>query len=59
MKQGTAMYTLLFLLVFLCVVALLRGWPARLRMPLWAFTLLASVAAFLPHVFDHTFHIAL
>ncbi|MFJ7203744.1 hypothetical protein ACIQWR_09460 [Streptomyces sp. NPDC098789] len=53
------MYTLLFLLIFLCVMAVLRGWPARTRNPLWAGTLLLTVLAFLPHVLDHTFHIAL
>ncbi|MEU7602611.1 hypothetical protein ACFCYI_20110 [Streptomyces sp. NPDC056257] len=53
------MYTLLFLLIFLCVVAVVRDWPARARMPLWTGTLIVTVLAFLPHVIDHTFHIAL
>ncbi|MFF3863946.1 hypothetical protein [Streptomyces sp. NPDC002209] len=53
------MYTLLFLLIFLCVMAVLRDCPARIRVPLWAGTLIASVIAFLPHAVDHTFHIAL
>ncbi|MFJ3906951.1 hypothetical protein EDE04_3029 [Streptomyces sp. 2132.2] len=53
------MYTLLFLLIFLCVVAALRPWPAGVRVPLWTGTLIASLIAFLPHVLDHTFHIAL
>ncbi|MFF0213689.1 hypothetical protein [Streptomyces vinaceus] len=53
------MYTLLFLLIFLCVVAALRPWPAGVRVPLWTGTLVVSLIAFLPHVLDHTFHIAL
>ena len=53
------MYTLLFLLVFLCVLAVLREWPRRSRMLLWTGTLAVTVLGFLPHVLDHTFHIAL
>ncbi|MCX5192532.1 hypothetical protein OOK31_01280 [Streptomyces sp. NBC_00249] len=53
------MYTLLFLLIFLCVMAVLQDRPARIRLPLWTATLALSVLAFLPHVLDHTFHIAL
>ncbi|MER5929055.1 hypothetical protein [Streptomyces sp. NPDC002054] len=53
------MYTLLFLLIFGCVVAVLRDRSDRVRMLLWTGTLIVTVAAFLPHVFDHTFHIAL
>ncbi|MFJ7154001.1 hypothetical protein ACIQUQ_03595 [Streptomyces sp. NPDC101118] len=58
MKQGL-MYTLLFLLILLCVLALLRHWPDRVRMPLWAGTLACAVLAFLPHVVGRAFHIAL
>ncbi|MFD7340662.1 hypothetical protein ACFV98_32445 [Streptomyces violascens] len=53
------MYTLLFLLILLCVTAVLRDWPARARSLLWAGTLAATAIAFLPHVITHTFHIAL
>ncbi|MFE2282800.1 hypothetical protein ACFXDJ_01215 [Streptomyces sp. NPDC059443] len=53
------MYTLLFLLIFLCVMTVLRGRPDRSRMLLWAGTLIVTTIAFLPHVITHTFHIAL
>lgn len=53
------MYTLLFLLIFLCVMAVLLDWPGRSRMLLWTGTLVATAIAFLPHVLAHTFHIAL
>uniref|UniRef100_A0AAU2V133 Uncharacterized protein n=1 Tax=Streptomyces sp. NBC_00003 TaxID=2903608 RepID=A0AAU2V133_9ACTN len=53
------MYTLLFLLIFLCVMAVLRDWPTRFRNLLWAGTLVATTIAFLPHVLTHTFHLAL
>ncbi|MBH1939196.1 hypothetical protein I5Q34_33900 [Streptomyces sp. AV19] len=53
------MYTLLFLLIFLCVLAVIRGWPRRQRLLLWAGTLVAALLAFAPHVIDHSYHLAI
>ena len=54
------MYTLLFLLIFLCVLSvLLADRIGRGSRALWMVTLIAAVAAFLPHVFNHTFHLEL
>ncbi|MGW1076017.1 hypothetical protein [Streptomyces sp. NPDC002537] len=53
------MYTLLFLLIAICVLAVLRDWSDRSRMLLWAGTLVVTALAFLPHVIDHTFRLAL
>ncbi|MFE0101054.1 hypothetical protein [Streptomyces sp. NPDC059009] len=57
MKRDT-MYTLLFLLISLCVLAVLCPWPPRSRLLLWSGTLALTTLAFLPHVLDHTFHLA-
>ncbi|WP_327351622.1 hypothetical protein [Streptomyces sp. NBC_01304] len=59
MKQGPEMYTLLFLLIALCVFAVLRDWSHRARMLLWSGTLALTVLALLPHILNHTFHLAL
>lgn len=53
------MYTLLFLLIALCVFAVLRDWSHRARMLLWSGTLALTVLALLPHILNHTFHLAL
>ncbi|WP_188272172.1 hypothetical protein [Streptomyces sp. CBMA152] len=52
------MYTLLFLLIALCVVAVLRDWPRRARLLMWSSTLALSFIAFLPHVIDHSYQLA-
>ncbi|MGW1198496.1 hypothetical protein ACWD4B_22055 [Streptomyces sp. NPDC002536] len=52
------MYTLLFLLISLCVLAVLRDWPRRRRLVLWAGTLVAALIAFVPHVINHAYHLA-
>ncbi|GAA0301112.1 hypothetical protein GCM10010302_44600 [Streptomyces polychromogenes] len=44
------MYTLLFLLISLCLWAVLRDWPRRARLSLWAGTLALTTLAFLPHL---------
>ncbi|MCX5377047.1 hypothetical protein [Streptomyces sp. NBC_00091] len=44
------MYTILFLLISLCVWAVLRDWPGRARLLLWAGTLVLTTLAFLPHL---------
>ncbi|MGE7385108.1 hypothetical protein ACQKM2_06335 [Streptomyces sp. NPDC004126] len=44
------MYTLLFLLISLCLWAVLRGWPRGPRLLLWAGTLALTTLAFLPHL---------
>ncbi|GAA1182161.1 hypothetical protein F4556_005396 [Kitasatospora gansuensis] len=51
------MYTLLFLLISLCVLAVLRGRPRRSQLLLWAGTLSLTVLAFLPHL-DRAFHLS-
>ncbi|ATZ29089.1 hypothetical protein ACFZBM_31195 [Streptomyces lavendulae] len=48
------MYTLLFLLISVCVWAVLRDWPRRTRLLLWAGTLVLTTLAFLPHL-DRSF----
>ncbi|MGW1076754.1 hypothetical protein [Streptomyces sp. NPDC002537] len=52
------MYTLLFLLILVCVVALLRGWSLKPWLWLWSGTLALTFLAFLPHL-DRTFHLGL
>ncbi|MDG4856576.1 hypothetical protein P8605_00030 [Streptomyces sp. T-3] len=52
------MYTLLFLLISICVVAVLRDVSHRTRLLLWSGTLALTVLAFLPHL-DRAFNIAL
>ncbi|MFC9897444.1 hypothetical protein ACFVMC_27455 [Nocardia sp. NPDC127579] len=50
------MYTLLFLLISLCVLTVL--WTDRVgrgARALWVATLIATVAAFLPQLLGHTF----
>ncbi|MEV0251270.1 hypothetical protein AB0H76_32075 [Nocardia sp. NPDC050712] len=50
------MYTLLFLLTLLCVLTvLLSGRAGPGSRALWTMTLIAVVAASVPHVADHTF----
>ncbi|AIA01466.1 hypothetical protein ACFU90_22815 [Streptomyces noursei] len=53
------MYTLLFLLIALCVLATFRDWSRRARLLMWSATLVLSVLAFVPHILAHTFHLAL
>ncbi|MFD6463647.1 hypothetical protein [Streptomyces roseolus] len=54
------MYTLLFLLICLCVLSvLLADRFGRGSRALWTITLLAVCAAFLPQVLDHSFHLEL
>ncbi|GAB4583670.1 hypothetical protein [Nocardia sp. IFM 10818] len=53
------MYTLLFALVLLCVLAVVRDRPRRYAMSLCSATLALSVLAFLPHVIDHRFSLGL
>lgn len=53
------MYTLLFALILLCVVAVVRSWPRGYVMGLCSATLALSVLAFLPHVIDHSFQLGL
>ncbi|MFG2876277.1 hypothetical protein ACGFYU_14965 [Streptomyces sp. NPDC048337] len=44
------MYTLLFLLISLCVWAVLRDWSRGARLSVWAGTLAVTTLAFLPHL---------
>ncbi|MBL1078049.1 hypothetical protein JK358_26955 [Nocardia sp. 2] len=53
------MYTLLFLLILLCVAAVIRDWPRGYVMALCSATLGLSVLAFLPHVVGRPFGIEL
>ncbi|MEV6771089.1 hypothetical protein AB0N05_20965 [Nocardia sp. NPDC051030] len=53
------MYTLLFALILLCVLAVVRDWPRRYSMSLCSMTLALAVLAFLPHVVGRPFGIAL
>ncbi|MGW6709146.1 hypothetical protein ACWGDE_30240 [Streptomyces sp. NPDC054956] len=51
------MYTILFLLISVCVLAVLRDGPRRTRMLLWAGTLSLTLLAFLPHL-DRAFNLS-
>ncbi|WP_330331617.1 hypothetical protein OHS33_18980 [Streptomyces sp. NBC_00536] len=51
------MYTILFLLITVCVVAVLRDGSRRTRLLLWAGTLAFTTLAFLPHL-DRAFHLS-
>lgn len=51
------MYTILFLLIALCVLAVVRDWPRRPRLLLWAGTLSVTILAFLPHL-DRAFNLS-
>ncbi|MEU5434894.1 hypothetical protein AB0G73_16180 [Streptomyces sp. NPDC020719] len=52
------MYTLLFLLIALCVFAVLADWSRRARLLTWSTTLALCFIAFLPHVIDHSYQLA-
>lgn len=51
------MYTILFLLISLCVLALLRDRPRGTRLLWWAGTLGLTILAFLPHL-DRAFNLS-
>ncbi|MCM1970512.1 MULTISPECIES: hypothetical protein [unclassified Streptomyces] len=51
------MYTILFLLISVCVLAVVRDWPGRTRLLLWAGTLSVTLLAFLPHL-DRAFDLS-
>ncbi|MER5763012.1 hypothetical protein [Streptomyces sp. NPDC002082] len=51
------MYTILFLLISVCVLAVVRDWPGRNRLLLWAGTLSVTLLAFLPHL-DRAFDLS-
>lgn len=44
------MYTILFLLITASVWAVVRDWPRRPRLLLWAGALAMTTLAFLPHL---------
>ncbi|MGW1076773.1 hypothetical protein [Streptomyces sp. NPDC002537] len=44
------MYTILFLLILLCVTAVLRDWSRRGRLLLWAGALTVALVVFAPHL---------
>ncbi|WP_329381918.1 hypothetical protein OG625_18345 [Streptomyces sp. NBC_01351] len=44
------MYSILFLLITACVWAVVRDWPRRSQLLLWAGTLALTALAFLPHL---------
>ncbi|MFE9566554.1 hypothetical protein ACFYM0_36280 [Streptomyces sp. NPDC006487] len=51
------MYTILFLLISVCVLAVVRDGPGRTRLLLWAGTLSVTFLAFLPHL-DRAFDLS-